>query len=290
MHRMQRLGAASGWGAQRHQTMQGPHRVQQWLGDFEILPAPEPPSDLPPQARWAEVRQFNAQLSARVETIAKTGSIPFVIGGDHAIAMGTWWGVVRARQCAQSLGLIWIDAHMDAHVPATSPSQAMHGMPVAGLLGYGTDAWGAPLVPAIRAEHLVLIGVRSFEEGEADFLKAMGVTIYFMSDVQSQGFSAVLEKARAQVMRGTQAFGVSLDLDAFDPEEVPGVGSPAPDGLHVAEVLPPLAQLLQDPHLAGVEIVEYNPMRDKENKTGQLVHQIWTACHAPSFGQTESKE
>ena len=37
----------------------------------------------------------------------------------------------------KDFGLLWIDAHMDAHTPDTSPSQACHGMPLAALFGYG---------------------------------------------------------------------------------------------------------------------------------------------------------
>jgi len=278
MAAIQLLGAATGWGAKRRETADGPKNLVSKLGRFEILAAPTSTDQASPHTAWLEVRAFNERLSREVGSHLRLGHFPIVIGGDHAIAMGTWWGVVRARSCVESFGLIWIDAHMDGHTPATSPSQAMHGMPVAGLLGYGPEAWGKGLVPALRPSDIVLIGVRSFEEGEAALLEELGVTIYTMADVQKEGFSAILTRAHAQVTQHTHAFGLSIDLDAFDPIEVPGVGSPEPNGLHVTEVLPALEKIFSDPQLAALEIVEYNPGRDVEDKTGLLVEKIVYLC------------
>jgi arginase len=158
---------------------------------------------------------------------------------------------------------------MDAHTRETSPSQAYHGMPLAALLGYGDDALihlleqGSVLSP----HHVCLIGVRSFEEGEAALLKRLGVRIYFMEEVKSRGFKTVLQEALQRVKQETQGFGLSIDLDGFDPEEIPGVGSPEPDGLKVEDVLPALSLIQNDPAFKALEIVEFNPDRDKGGKT-----------------------
>jgi arginase family enzyme len=83
------------------------------------------------------------------------------VGGDHSMAIGTWNGAARAL--AGKLGLIWIDAHMDAHTPQTTPSARAHGMPVAALLGHGdrrlVGLCGQPA--AIDPANLTIIGVRS---------------------------------------------------------------------------------------------------------------------------------
>ena len=69
------------------------------------------------------------------------GSFPLVLGGDHAIAAGTWRGVGRRR--GRAPGLIWIDAHLDSHIDATTHSGNIHGMPLAALLGEGDAALAA---------------------------------------------------------------------------------------------------------------------------------------------------
>ena len=63
--------------------------------------------------------------------------LPVVIGGDHSCAIGTWKGVAAGLREQGPIGLIWVDAHMDAHTSQTTPSGALHGMPLACLLGAG---------------------------------------------------------------------------------------------------------------------------------------------------------
>jgi arginase len=197
------------------------------------------------------------RLTQRVQAIVMHGKLPVVLGGDHSCAIGTWKGVASALRTRGSLGLIWIDAHMDAHTPQTTPSGALHGMPLACLLGCGDRrltglADGAQLLP----QHVCLIGVRSFESGEAALLRRLGVRVFFMPEVARRGLAAVMRDALAIVTTGTTGFGVTLDLDALDPKDAPGVGSPVKGGIRAVELTAALASLQGHPALAGVEIVE----------------------------------
>lgn len=224
------------------------------------------------EAVWA----FNGILVEKIITSVSQHHFPIVIGGDHTIAIGTWSGVVSALDAFQEFGLIWIDAHMDAHTPQTTESQALCGMPVAVLMGYGETL--LTKLHQARAKldprHIVLIGVRSFEAGEAELLKQLNVTVYFMSDVKKSGFQAVFEKAIAQVTKGTKGFGISIDLDAFDPIFAPGVGYPEPDGLEPKDVLTALKSLKENSNFKALEIAEYNPQKDIDYKTVQLIENL----------------
>lgn len=95
-----------------------------------------------------------------------------VIGGDHASAIGTWSGVHSAMPSGD-FGLIWIDAHMDSHTAASSPSGAIHGMPIAALLGHGEKILCdiKKSEPKIKPENLCLIGIRSFEPAEKNLIR-----------------------------------------------------------------------------------------------------------------------
>ena len=162
---------------------------------------------------------------------------------------------------------------MDAHTPQTSPSQALHGMPVAGLLGYGKEAWG-PLItqPAcLLPKNMCLIGVRSFESGEAQLLHDLGVRVFHMSEVDTKGFKACFEEALALVTVGTDAFGITVDLDGFDPRFAPGVGSLAPGGLNPREVLEAMTPVLSDRRFKALEIAEFNPTRDQHHLTQDVI-------------------
>ncbi len=217
------------------------------------------------------VRSVCERLAQRVHALVEHGKLPVVVGGDHSCAIGTWKGVASALRPRGALGLIWIDAHMDAHTPQTTLSGALHGMPLACLLGFGdqrlTDLAGrARLLP----QHVSLIGVRSSESGEAELLKRLGVRVFFMSEVAQRGLDAVMREALAIATRGTAGFGVTLDLDVIDPVDAPGVGSPVSGGLRPVELGAALATLHGHPALAGVEIAEYNPQRDRGGMTARL--------------------
>ena len=235
-----------------------------------------------------------AALAARTEELVARGRIPVVLGGDHSCAIGTWKGIVRgmaaraavpphasASPLPKPLGLVWIDAHLDAHTAQTSMSGNLHGMPLACLLGEGDPrltgiAGGARLDPG----HVCLVGVRSFETGEAALLRRLGVRSFFMHDVQRQGLTAVMREAVAIAGNGG-AYGISLDLDAVDPRDAPGVGSPVAGGIRGPDLLRALARCGRGAGLTGLEITEYNPDRDRDGKTARLVVSTIAALLAP---------
>jgi arginase len=236
-----------------------------------------PPSLREIAAPPLDVVASTARWTARVTRNFVTKDNRFlVVGGDHSCAVGTWSGVADALRPSGALGLIWIDAHMDMHVPETSHSGAINGMPVAALLGYGAPQLTsvAHSGAAIDPRHLCLIGARSFEPEEVAFAQRHGVRVIDMPEVQRRGIKAVLAEARAIAARGTAGYGVSLDLDAFDPVEAPGVGTPAPDGIHAADFLAPWSELIKDPACVGIEIVEYNPARDRDGRTARLMQDL----------------
>jgi len=168
--------------------------------------------------------------------------------------------------------LLWIDAHMDAHTPETTESGMLHGMPVACLLGYGYPelteiAHGAKLDPTC----VCLYGVRSFERGEAELLARLGVRVFFMEEIAQRGIAQTLTEALSIVTCASAGFGITLDLDAIDPGDAPGVGTPAPGGIRGAEFVAALAEYGGNAGLAGVEVVEYNPYHDQQSATAGLV-------------------
>lgn len=196
-----------------------------------------------------------------------------VLGGDHASAIGTWSGVYDAVHELGDVGLIWIDAHMDSHTPQTSESGNIHGMPLACLLGEGYSSLTSILheSPKIKPHHLCLIGVRSFERGEADFLRHLNVKIYFMDEVKRRGFDVVFAEALDYVNRDTIGYGVTLDIDAIDPLEAPGVDVPEENGISLDDITRGFKQVATDNRLLATEIVEFDPSHDKNQMTEKLI-------------------
>jgi len=278
------IGVASGYGAGDPACQDGSEviRALRFLSDLEAVDAglhwDEPIRLALPRPADAldAVENIAVQLADRVGQHLEQGDFPLVIGGDHSCAIGTWSGVKRALGESARLGLIWIDAHMDSHTMATSATRHIHGMPLASLLGQGDPRLsgvagaGAKLLP----EDVCLIGVRSFEADEVILLRQLGVRVYFMHEVRRRGLSEVFAEALCRVAAHTRGYGISIDLDALDPAQGPGVGTPVPGGLLRTDMTDALALARGDVRLRAVEIVEYNPYRDEHFVTARAVHDL----------------
>lgn len=242
---------------------------------------------LPLGACIAEIcQEFYEPLALQVQARVQERAPFCVIGGDHSCAIGTWSGAATALRQASpggELGLIWIDAHMDAHTLATSPSGALHGMPVAALLGQGQAELCRLLdnAPKLQPQNLCLIGVRSYEAEEAQLLRKLGVTVFYMTDVRRQGLATIFSRAVQSVSAHSSGFGISIDLDAIDPVDAPGVGTPVPGGLLGYQLLQVLTRVRGSRQFIGAEIAELNPRRDRNFKTADLARDILHSLFAP---------
>ncbi len=130
---------------------------------------------------------------------------------------------------------------------------------------------------ALRPEHLCYIGVRSYEPEEMALLRRLGVRIMEMGEVNRRGIEACLAEARDIATRGTAGFGLTIDLDGFDPEDAPGIGLKCEDGLRAAPTLAALRAVADHPKLEAIEIVEYIPEFDEDLRTARLVRDLVVA-------------
>jgi arginase len=226
-----------------------------------------------PQARFlAQIKETCERIARAVAKAIEEGRTPIVLGGDHSIALGTLGGLASVYGPG---GVIWLDAHGDLNTPATSPSGNVHGMPLAAALGrdpesFASEAW--PL-PAVLAEHVVLIGVRSLDEGEREFVRESGIGIYTMSELDRRGIEPVMREALERV-KGAAFVHVSLDMDVVDPEMTPGVGTPVRGGLSYREAHLALELVAESELMTSLEIVEVNPILDRGNETATLAVEL----------------
>ncbi|MDF1684950.1 MAG: arginase [Legionellaceae bacterium] len=227
------------------------------------------------------VMQCITDLGLAVMSCSQNNESFCVFGGDHSCAMGTWNAVAHANRHRGDIGLLWIDAHMDSHTPDTSKTQNIHGMPLAHLLGEGHP----DLIklfddkPAVRPENVCLIGIRSYQPEEKALLERLGVTVFYMDDIHQHGMKHILEKAYAMVKQSTCGVGMSIDLDVIDPSDAPGVSCPALHGIAGSDLVAGLNTLVVDQDFLGLEIAEYNPIRDIDNKTSKLIMDLFSAVY-----------
>ena len=89
------------------------------------------------------VREVTRLAGAHVFAAHRLGRLPVVIGGDHSVSLGTLpQFLYPAFSYRRKVGLLWLDAHYDAHTPKTSHSHYANGFPFASALGHGNPSLG----------------------------------------------------------------------------------------------------------------------------------------------------
>jgi len=240
------------------------------LGDVRA-PVPEATRVGDPAARFLDPIMRACELVAReVATAANDGRVPVVLGGDHSIAMGTLGGMAAARGPG---AVLWIDAHGDLNRPYTSPSGNVHGMPLAAALGMAGDAFATDAYPVPSVTDAVLLGIRSLDAGERDLIRELGLRVYTMSELDERGMQTCVREALEQ-LAGSAFVHVSLDLDAVDPMYAPGVGTPVRGGLSYREAHLALELVAESELADSFDVVEVNPILDRENETGRLAVEL----------------
>ncbi|HEY1308123.1 MAG TPA: arginase [Vicinamibacterales bacterium] len=200
-------------------------------------------------------------------------ALPLVIGGDHSLAAGSVAAsadFVR-RTSRKPLGLIWIDAHGDMNTPQTTISGNVHGMPLAALLGQEpAELASIGASPSVLPEHTVLVGIRNLDEKEKAQIRASGVHVFTMKDIDREGIAVVAERALDIASAGTGGIHVSFDLDACDPTYAPGVGTPVKGGLDYREAHMVMELVADSQRLVALDLVEVNPTLDIRNTTAEF--------------------
>ena len=195
------------------------------------------------------------------------------LGGDCLIDLAPM--AYLNRRYGGNLGVLWVDAHGDLNRPETSPTGNVHGMVLAAAMGLGgaefEDA-GWP-VPSVDPARVALVGVRSLDNGERQLLKELNATVFTMSDVDRHGVEHAVRESLERI-DGPGFVHVSLDLDALDPEVAPGVGTPVRGGLSYREAHLAMELVAESGMLRSLEVVEVNPILDRENQTAKLAVEL----------------
>jgi len=221
----------------------------------------------------AVCRSLHASCLASLEADA----VPLVLGGDHSLAAGSvaasadWIRRINGKP----LGLIWVDAHGDMNTPETTTSGNVHGMPLAALLGREPlELASIGTVPSVLPQHTVLVGIRNLDENEKGQIRAAGVHVFTMKDIDRQGIATVAERAIELASAGTGGIHVSFDLDVSDPSIAPGVGTPVRGGLDYRESHMIMELVADSNQLIALDLVEVNPTLDNRNATAEFAAEL----------------
>lgn len=229
------------------------------------------------------------------DAVFERGNLPVMIGGDHSLSMCSVSAALE--QTKGDLAVLWIDAHGDMNTPGTSPSGRLHGMPLAALLGLPSHSDDATMskqwewlqsdvigIQKVKEENLAWIGLRDVdykkdhvERTERDNIEAcQGSFVRSMEDVDRDGLGVTLDQFKSWLKNtGAKNLWISFDVDSLDPIYAPGTGTKVRGGLtyreghQIAEFLGRLIWETKEIQLAGMDLVEVNPLLDHQNETAQ---------------------
>ena len=227
-----------------------------------------------PKAKYLEpITKACTQLASKVEEICSEQEFPLILGGDHSIALGSIAGVsAYAKKSKKKLGVLYVDAHGDFNTPETSPTGNIHGECLAASAGYGLSELTNLYFEGQKVDpkNICFVGVRDLDAGEKKLMKEAGVTVFTMSDIERQGFPAIVKQITVFFKTHADLIHVSFDMDVLDPMFAPGTGIPLPGGLTNREALLLMEEMGATGKVKSAEIVEVNPILDVRNQTGAL--------------------
>ncbi len=194
------------------------------------------------------------RCETRVEEVLRSGAVPLVCGGDHAITLP----VVRAVAGGMSgrLGLIHFDSHYDLcwDPPLFAGSQ-----------------WAQILqLPNVEVRNFCQIGMRGLRQVpfEIAVAKSLGHSVFTISDVDKDGIEAVVDEALERACDGTDGVYVSLDIDVVDPVYCPAQKYPEPAGLTSKQIITALRRIGAAAEIKGFDLCCLGPQYDDRVGTG----------------------
>ncbi|WP_235945270.1 agmatinase family protein [Thermaurantiacus tibetensis] len=204
-----------------------------------------------------------------VAEIARTGALPFAIGGDHSIAYSNIAGVTDVHGKGR-VSVIHFDAHYDAGRDRAHLID--HGQPVYRLIAEGH----------VRGRDYIQVGLRA--QGPSlelfEWMRDQGMRYHTMVEVEKSGWEAVMRRVLAEAKADGNRIYISFDVDVLDPAFVPGTGTPVPAGLTMREAVPIVRRLCMETDLVGFELVELDPTMDPTYRSALNSAYIVHACLA----------
>ena len=241
------------------------------LGEVELPPDVDLRlHSVAPIRHWPLPRQVWEATRDRLLPVLEAGQVPLVLGGDCSIFVGVAQAVADSTP-EQLVQVIYVDGHIDAEVPRADRCVGAAAMG----LRFATEAtpfWPGPVVPP---SSVTVVGCsRQIHEQIPHFT---------LDDVRRMGAH---EAALAALGRcaAADALLVHFDVDVMADAELPGAYDASTDGLRLVEARTLLGTLLADGRVRALEVTEYCPANDPEQRGAQALVELLAAALARHAG------
>ena len=267
------------------------HRLLERLGAADagrVEPPPYSPAIDPVTGvrNGAAIPGYSTALADRLEELVRAGSFPLVLGGDCSILLGAMLALRRLGR----YGLVSVDGGLDFRHPGNAhlvgPVGSVAGEDLAVVTGRGapqlTDLEGRR--PLVADADVVAMGHRTLEP-VADEVLATGMTLFDVAELRRGGPAEAAGRALATLAgQGVEGFWVHVDADVLDPEVMPAVDSPEPDGLTHQELAALLRALTASELAVGAQLTIFDPDLDPDGRLAAELTDTVVAALGPRAG------
>jgi len=194
-------------------------------------------------ATLPELTPVNSSPRDMVEKVKETalfwiskGKFVVMLGGEHLMSLG----IIKAHaQLCKNFSILHLDAHTDLR------------------LQYENTSYSNACVMrlALKYAPVVSVGIRALSKEEAEFIDNRKIPIFYAKDIK-KNFSKVLNNLLTYL---NEKVYLTIDLDCFDPSQMPAVGTPEPGGLDWYEVTNIIKEIAQKKDIIGFDVVELCP-------------------------------
>jgi arginase len=226
---------------------------------FAEVPLQKTDDLLPETDRGIRFRRILRKQMEYATAIIKAAAPDFILttGGDCGASFASL--AYLNERYEGKVGVIWVDAHGDLHVPTSTPSENYHGMILRHLMGH-LEFDLQPALP-LSPNHVAYLGLRDTEEEEDAVIQDYGIPRFSAEEVMlSDGpLDGVLAHFK---MHGLTHIHLHVDCDVMDEKVFPHVEVPEPGGLTLERLLEVLQYLRAQMPLSGCCLTEYAPRRE----------------------------
>lgn len=217
------------------------------------------------------IMECSEELTRSVCTSLQQGFTPLFLGGDHSLAWGSISGVLTYDP---DVAVVYIDAHGDINTAASTMSKHVHGIHMSFLMNLGEQEYNCkftrhPLLP----KNLLFVGTRSLDPEEHAIIGREKIQMLSSKNINTHPIDITLAEI-SKFIKSHKNIHISLDIDVLDPLVAPGTGVPEKDGINVGQLKAILKILFDSKQVISMDIVEFNPLLDKADKTLKAIDDV----------------
>lgn len=193
-----------------------------------------------------------------VDSVIKENKFPVLLGGEHSLSLGA---VQAIKNKFRSVSVLQFDAHTDLREEYEG-SRYSHACVMKRILDEDVN--------------IVQVGVRNSSVEEAKLIKERD--IYSVSARQYiYGYYGIEDIVDAL----SDTVYITIDMDVFDPSQVPAVGTPEPGGLGWYQILDIIDEVTHHKKVVGFDVVELAPIPGNPASdffTAKLIYKLIGYC------------